>query len=93
VTDHDRPRAHLISVRTDRGFLHMPVLSAIGPDAAIRAYESSAADRAAIWLSVSDEEGATATAHVDLDTARRLAEQLDHLIQHHRLAHQESPDA
>jgi len=83
-------RDHLVAITTDRGFLHMPpVLGTYG--GAVRVYESSAACGPHLWLDVTvptnpdNPQGPTtsATIHLTVDDAQRLAEQILFLVNHH----------
>lgn len=72
---------HLIHTFSKRGFKHMPELHCdYGSE--VRVYESSAAVSPFIWLDVKHRSG-SGTAHMTLDDAARLRDQLDYLIAHH----------
>lgn len=75
--------AHLVPFYpNDRSLKWMPAIQGV------RAFES-AADEPRIWLSVNDEQG---IAHLTLDEARKLADQLDWLIRHHYQIPSNRPD-
>ena len=77
--------------RSARGFLRMtPIPGSYGGE--VRAYESSSASRPHVWLAVEvpmdlnnpDTSGSVeAIAHLTLENAARLRDQLSFLIQHH----------
>lgn len=73
------PPAHLRATVTGRGFIHLPVLQTASGHA-LRVYESSAALAPHVWLSLDGR-----TAHLDVPTVTRLAEQLMYLVEHHYL--------
>lgn len=90
TTTPDTP-AHLTPNITGRGFKHMPAVEA-DPGETVRAYESSAAFRGPhVWLSITspanrNEPGGVAVqafAHMHIDKARELAEQLLFLCDNH----------
>lgn len=81
---------YLEVTKTDRGFKHMPALpSRYG--GTIRTYESSSAEVPSIWVTIecpvdlNDPTGPTkeAVAHLEVDAAWLLAEQLRYLVEHH----------
>lgn len=73
---------------TDRGFAHYtPIATQYGH--VVRVYESSSAWQPSLWLKIELKEKVggidpeEATAHLSLDQARELRDQLDHLITNH----------
>ena len=82
----DEPRSIVVPelehTVSDRGFIHMAWID-MGEDRRLKVYESSSAEEAKIWLSVVDDDG-TAYAHMTLDQAQQLADQLVWLSEHHR---------
>ena len=79
---------HLTPTCSDRGFTHLPEVT-FESTGSVRVYESSSAECPRIWLSVTQPRPlaspASATAHLTLDEARMVAEQLLHLCDHHHL--------
>jgi hypothetical protein len=91
--------AHLIPRITNRGFKHLPGLPSTYVGGQVRLYESSAALEPCMWILVRDRvdlsrpvrpmrvEGGLSvvetTAHLSLETAKKLRDQLDYLITHH----------
>lgn len=75
--------AHLVPEVTNRWFKHLPVIDHTRPGH-VKVYESSAADQPCIWLNVAggSAEGA-GHAHLTLDQARKIADQLNWLADHH----------
>jgi hypothetical protein len=85
---------HLVPVITDRGFMRLPSIpSEYGGE--VRVYESSAAIGPHIWLSaeapvdLNDPGGPTHTVpiHLTVENAKRLAEQIQHLVANHYQLH------
>jgi hypothetical protein len=80
---------HLTPVMTDRGFQHMPKVQAVHggqPSGTVQVYESSAASGPYIWLEVIEQEGhevKMALAHLPLDEAVKLRQQLSYLTTNH----------
>lgn len=81
---------HLKPSRTSRGFIHMPPIpSDYGGH--VRAYESSNAKGMYVWVAIDcpvnfnepDGEQIQAHAHLELDDALKLAEQIQFLAEHH----------
>ena len=78
---------HLTPIRSDRGFISMPAI--VGAYAGeVTVYESSAAESPHIWLRVDERfdrsaEPKDATAHLTMESARQLAEQLLWLCENH----------
>lgn len=81
---------HLEVETTDRGFKHMTrILSEYG--GYVKVYESSAASGPHLWLSVTcpsdlnnpDSEPIEAIAHLTLESAEKLVEQIDWLVTNH----------
>lgn len=84
------PSEHLRPVTTDRGFKHFPpIRSTHGGQ--VSAYESSAASGPHLWLRIEqprdlndpNSEQFDATAHLTLNAASQLRDQLDALIAGH----------
>jgi len=81
---------HLVPVQSARGFAHLPTIRGTSGEH-VRAYESSAADSPHIWLSISspanrnkpDEDLIEAVAHLPVDEARKVAEQILQLCDNH----------
>lgn len=84
-------RQHLTVTTTDRGFDHLPPIpSTYGGH--VTAYESSGASDSYLWLKVRDESGSSsrhgtepteAHAHLLVEDALRLADQLVRLVADH----------
>lgn len=73
---------HLVPHVTDRGFKQLPLLNGSYDGHTVRVYESSAASGPHLWLSVKDGEG-KATVHLEVETALRLADQIQLLAREH----------
>lgn len=74
---------HLIPTITDRGFTDMPPIEGTYPETLIRAYESSAAQRAHIWIAAENTEFRAVAVHLTIDDALRLADQIQYLASNH----------
>ena len=75
---------HLVPVLSDRGFQHLPAVQDTY-SGKIRVYEASTAFSPHIWLDIAggaldDNAG---TAHLTIDQARQIADQLNWLADHH----------
>ena len=75
--------AHLEPIWTDRGFKHMPAIQGRDEDEVVKVYESSAADGPHVWLRVEEDRVSYASAHLTLEHAAELRDQLDYLIRNH----------
>jgi hypothetical protein len=73
---------HLIPVVTDRGFTHMPSVQGTYGEL-VRVYESSAASQPCIWLRIVGGQHDEWAAHLPVEAALRLAEQIQHLARNH----------
>lgn len=75
--------AHLRFSTSERGLKYMPTIYGEGVSL-VRVYESSLAEEPRIWVYVEDRAGERiAQAHMSLDEARQLAEQLVVLVENH----------
>lgn len=76
---------HLAPFVTERGFLHMPTIKGTYPADAVKVYESSAASEACVWVSVMSPRATLdgLTAHLTLEAAGQLRDQLTYLIENH----------
>lgn len=75
---------HLTPIFSERGFRQFPAITdAYG--GTIRVYESSAAESPHLWLNVTAFAGFTdkGTAHLTIDQARQIADQLNWFADHH----------
>lgn len=78
---------HLEPTTTDRGFKHMePIDGRYGET--VRAYESSSATHSSVWVSIGSEAtkdlpSGPVAAHLTVEDARKLAEQLTWLCDNH----------
>jgi len=77
------PVPHEVS---DRGLIYMPEIE-VDHLAVVRVFESSAVGHACIWLKVQDPLApGEVCVSVSLAEARRLAENIEWLVAHHRMA-------
>lgn len=77
----DPTPAHLVAVRSDRGFTRLPPI-ATADGAMVRVYESSMVNGPHVWLH--HVHGSDAVpAHLTVQAARELAEQLLFLVENH----------
>jgi hypothetical protein len=85
IPETDPRTNHLTPMKSNRGFAHMPpvVTDYPRPGSAVRVYESSAADEDAVWIAANDDTDQDVCVHLDLDQARRFAEQIIWLCDHH----------
>lgn len=82
---------HLTPIKSDRGFTRLPAIPSDHPGGEVRVYESSAAEQPCIWLNATagyafnrpDGSSVVAPIHLTVDNARKLAEQLLYLAEHH----------
>lgn len=91
-TTTNRGFKHLPPIRPTSGYV-MQTASDGGPDwdapmtprdhGEIHVYESSEAMYAALWLSVDDGDGKRVAVQMPIERARQLAEQLNHVADHH----------
>lgn len=87
---HDAVPVHLVPITTNRGFKWLPKLSGINGDS-VQVRESSNAEGPHLWLDVAqltnlnDRKSPTftATAHLPIETAEQLVDQLQHAIRNH----------
>ena len=73
---------HLWVEVTPRGFSHMPPIQ-VEYGGSVRVYESSAAVSPHLWLAVMPDDNPEATAHLTLESAEHLRDQLTWLIENH----------
>lgn len=83
VVDQDADAEHLQMSTSERGFKRLPALPASYPGSKVAVYESSAARAPHLWVLVEDTDGSEAHAHLTLDTALKLVQQVIHLINNH----------
>lgn len=87
--------AHLRFNVSDRGLKYMPTIYGEGVSL-VRVYESSLAEEPRIWVYVEDRAGERiAQAHMPLDEARKVAEQIILLVENYyqiQAATHECPD-
>lgn len=86
-TDTDALPAHLTVTKTDRGFSRLPTIPSVY-GGHVAAYESSGASDAYLWLKVRDESdrngpATESHAHLTVEDALRVADQLVHLVANH----------
>lgn len=80
---------HLRPETSQRGFAQYPPIVDSYQSERVRVYESSAASEPHIWLSIealvaaADEPAPPRKAHLTLEQATQLAEQINHAIEHH----------
>jgi len=81
---------HLTPIRSDRGFVHLPEIHGTNGES-VWVYESSAASGPNIWLKVTspadrnrpDGPVVDAVAHLSIDEARKVAEQIIMVCDNH----------
>ncbi len=74
------PPNHLHERHSERGFVHMPVITTVRGDRIRICQASPDADGAPrLWFNTTERAGAGTSLQLSLDDARRIADQLDHL--------------
>lgn len=74
---------HLVPIRTKIGLHAMPEV--VGDfDETVHVMESSAFEAARIWLTIGRQDGSKTFAHLTLEQAKQIGEQLIYLSENHR---------